>query len=142
MGASFTRMQWLFPITLALHNLEECIWMPAFWRERGIHTWVTAEEFRGVAAVLTLSGFLVTYWSGKSGRRSASTYIFAGFVFVMLLNAFWHAGASLWYRAYAPGMATGLLLNLPLAFCLLRKALKEEFIRLPWGSREEIDRSS
>jgi hypothetical protein len=131
MPIPFPRAQWLFPIAVSLHNLEESIWMPAFWREHEIHFWPSAALFRAVAAALALVAFLITFWSIRSGKRSAGTYVFALFALVLALNAFWHLGVTLWFRGYTPGVLTALVLNLPITLYLLRRAIREEFIVLP-----------
>ncbi len=131
MPIRFPRAQWLFPIAVSLHNLEESIWMPAFWQAHDIHFWPSAALFRTVAAALALLAFLITFWSVRSGKRSAGTYAFALFALILALNAFWHLGVTLWFRGYTPGVATALALNLPVTLYLLWRAIREEFIVLP-----------
>lgn len=105
--------------------------MPAFWREHNIHIWASAAEFRMVATGLALLTFLITFWSVRSGKRSAGTYVFAVFALVVALNAVWHLGVTLWFRAYTPGVATALAINLPVTLYLLGRAIREDFVVLP-----------
>jgi hypothetical protein len=131
MRPRFSRLQWLFPVALTLHNLEEYFWMPGFWQKQGLHIWVTAGEFRAFLIGLTLFGFLVTYWSVHGGKRTASAYLFVALVLTMLLNAFWHLGVTFWFRSYTPGIVTALFINLPINIYLLGRAIREQFIGLP-----------
>lgn len=67
---SFQRMQWLFPIAVALHNAEEAIWFPAWWlRHSGeIPRHPSPEVARYALAALTLAAFVVTYLSARKGN--------------------------------------------------------------------------
>jgi len=130
MPIPFPPTQWLFPVAVSLHNLEESILDAPFWREHQMHFWASAAEFRILAAALALPAFSITFWSVRSGKRSAGTYAFALFDLVMALKAFWHLGVSLWLRGYTPGVLTALALNLPVTLYLLRRAIGEGFIAL------------
>lgn len=49
----------------------------------------------------------------------------------MVLNAFLpHLTATVLTRTYAPGVVTGLLLNVPICLSLLSRALREEQLQL------------
>ena len=105
--------------------------MPGFWGAHHIHIWASATQFRIVAAGAALAAFLITFWSIRSGKRSAGTYAFALFVLVVALNALWRLGVTLWFRGYTPGVATALALNLPVTLYPLRRAIREGFVVLP-----------
>jgi len=123
---------WMFPIALTLHNLEEFIGIPAWSQHAGF--WMSpvgSTEFGVAAGLLTVMGYAVTYWGRRAGKQSAGTYVMAGFVFAMLLNAFFHLGATVGLRAYAPGVVTALLINLPVMSYLLRRLFREKWITEP-----------
>lgn len=128
MSLAFNHAQWFFPLALTLHNAEEAIWLPGFWQRRQWQAPVSPGQFW--AATLALDGlaFLITYLAVKHGERSVPAYLYSGFLSVVLLNVVWHLGVVVWYRAYAPGVVTAVVLNLPLTIYLLRRALRENYI--------------
>ena len=119
------RAQWLFPLVVCLHNLEEAIWLPPFLQARGWHV-VSSGEFRLAAAATAALAVAVTWLSVRGDRNSVGAYLFVVFCVVMLLNAVWHVAASIYLRAYAPGVLTAVLLVFPVTSYLLVRA---------WGSR-------
>jgi hypothetical protein len=107
------KLLWLFPIALALHNLEEAIWFPAWSQHAGF--WerpIGATEFR-IAVLLTILAFPITFWSVRTRQEALTTYMLAGFLFAMLLNVIFHVAATVGLREYAPGVVTAVLINLP-----------------------------
>jgi hypothetical protein len=129
------RMQtaiWLFPITLTLHNLEEAVWFPRWSQHAGFwHSPVGAGEFRIAAVLLTAVGYVVTYWSLRSGKEGRGSYLLAGFAFAMLLNVIFHVAATVGLREYAPGVVTAVLINLPVMSYLLLRMFQERWVRWP-----------
>lgn len=123
------RSYWLFPLAVSLHNLEEAIWMPRFWLERGWHT-ISAAEFRTLAAVVALLAIAVTLAATRT-RNKLATYVFFGFCGVMLLNAFWHIGVAIDLHAYAPGVVTAAILVAPITAYLLRGFIGHGLIFTP-----------
>ena len=123
----FATLQWLFPVVIALHNLEEALWLPAwanrtgFWRAP-----VSPGAFRLVVAVLTALAFAVTWLSARSGAQTFWTYLMFGCVVATLANAvFPHLALSIARRSYMPGTATAVALNLPVLSFLAASALTE-----------------
>jgi len=123
----FESLQWLFPIVITIHNIEEAVWLPA-WSVHAsrFHRPVGAFEFRFAVTVLTLLGYVITYLSAIHGSGSAATGLFCAYCLAMLLNALVpHLAATIVLRRYAPGLATGLLLNVPVTAWILHRALTE-----------------
>jgi hypothetical protein len=121
---------WLFPIVIALHNLEEALWFPA-WAKRSDrwHAQFTPGSFRFAALVLTASAFLITGLSVASGKQSIWTFIAFGYAAAMLANVVVpHVVVSVATREYMPGLGTGLLLNLPVLSFLLVKAFRDGYV--------------
>ena len=123
----FATLQWLFPVVIALHNLEEALWLPAwanrtgFWRNP-----VSPRTFRLVVAVLTALALAVTWLSARSGAQTFWTYLMFGYVVAVLANAvFPHLALSIARRGYMPGTATAVALNLPVLSFLVASALSE-----------------
>ena len=123
----FASLQWIFPVVIALHNLEEALWLPAwanrtgFWRAP-----VSPRTFRFVVAVLTAIVSAITWLSARSGAQTFWTYLMFGCVIATLANAiFPHLALSIATRSYMPGTATAVALNLPVLSFLVAAALSE-----------------
>lgn len=126
----FAQAQWLLPLAVTLHLVEEIIWLPAWSKRAGFwHVPVGPREFRFACAVLSLLATLVTWASVTGGPESPGAYLTAGLAAVMLVNVFMpHVGAAVHLRAYAPGLITGVALNLPLTLLLLHRAFADGYI--------------
>lgn len=110
---------WLFPLATLAHNLEEAIWLPA-WSQHGSHLHPPVEPFPFALSVMTLSllAFVITYLASRGSRRALELY--AAYSAAMLANVVVpHVIQSVLERAYTPGIATALAINLPLNTYLL-----------------------
>lgn len=128
----FSRLQWLFPIAVTLHNGEEAIWMPG-WAARHLSRLPlhapAAPEIRLALLVLTVAGFVVTYLSARRGPQSFWAYLLFGSVVTMLANVFVpHVSAAILFRSYAPGVVTAVLVNLPVMSFLAVRAVQERWV--------------
>lgn len=112
---------WLFPLALAIHNVEEALWLPAWSKSAGrFHKPVGTFEFVFAAVVLTDLLVVVTILSGSSGKQGLVTYLFFAFNFIVLLNVFFpHLAATAVLKKYCPGLLTGILLIVPITGFLL-----------------------
>ncbi|MEZ4994195.1 MAG: HXXEE domain-containing protein [Saprospiraceae bacterium] len=118
----------LLPIAFAFHNLEETLGMekwshtiPAY-----MHRPVTTIQFGVAVFLFTALGFVVVFARGLYPTERLYYYFIAGFSGMLLLNVLMpHLLATVYFRKYAPGVITGLLINAPLTmFILIRlKAL-------------------
>ena len=126
----FRNLEWLFPIVMTLHNAEEAIWLPA-WSKR-VGFWkppVSPGAFRFAAAVLTGLAFVITWMSVESGKQTVWTYLVFGCMAVTLANVLIpHIAASAAQRSYMPGLATGVIMNLPVLTLLIVMALREGYV--------------
>jgi hypothetical protein len=128
---SFRKLQWFFPIAVTLHNCEEAVYMPR---------WVSRHSkdlaFQPAATriwfglmVLTGAAFFITFLSYKKGRQSTWTYLLFGYAVAMLANVFVpHIPATLFFRAYTPGVVTAVLVNLPIMIFLLFRAKSDDWV--------------
>ena len=123
----FAALQWLFPVVITLHNLEEALWLPGWANRTGFwRTPTSPRTFRFVLAVLTALVLAVTWLSAKSGAQTFWTYLMFGCVVATLANAvFPHLALSISRRSYMPGTATAVALNLPVLSFLVASALSE-----------------
>jgi hypothetical protein len=125
----FHKLQWLFPVVVALHNSEEAIWMPRWTSQHHIRLPFDppqAGQIRFALIVLTVAAFVVTYLSQRSGKQSFWAYLVFGCIIAVLVNVFLpHVPATFEYRTYTPGVVTAVFVNLPsmsyLAFISLRE---------------------
>jgi len=131
MALSFDLLQWLFPIVLTAHNLEEAIMQPGFTaRHASRLRWkVGASEFRFAIVVVTIAGWAVTYLSWRGGRESVGSYLLFGCVVATLANVLVpHIPAAFVFRGYVPGLVTAVLLNLPVMWLLATLAVREGWV--------------
>lgn len=104
----------LFCLAITVHNLEEAIWLPAWSQQASrFQKPVTKGEFRFAVAVITGLAYL-TAIGYLIWPYTIAKWLFTGFLGSMIVNAiFPHLLATLIMKKYAPGLATGLLLNIP-----------------------------
>lgn len=115
-------------VTETIHNAEEAVWLPAWSQGAGIwHPPVGAFEFRFAVIALTLVVYGVIYYFVRHDNRFAK-YIMSGALVVILFNVFVpHLAATIVLSQYAPGVISGVLLNIPVSVYLLRRGVKEGF---------------
>ncbi len=116
-------LTWCLPVAIALHNLEEAIWLPGWAQEGG--RWrrpVDAGRFRAATAALTVSAFLIALWAYIGGPGSLGQYLLASYALGQGLNVILpHLVVTLATRRYAPGTLSGLLGLLPAASAYLAR---------------------
>jgi hypothetical protein len=127
---TFRGLEWLFPVVITLHNAEEAIGLPDWWKRGGHwHPSVSPGAFRFAVTVLTLLAFAVTWLSVESGKQTAWTYLAFGCIAATLVNVLIpHLAATIVLRSYVPGVATAVLLNLPVLTLLVVLALREGYV--------------
>jgi hypothetical protein len=126
----FIILAWLFAAVVAIHNLEEAVFLPAWSGQAGRwHRRVGASEFRFAVFVLTVLAGVAALIATVQGRESFGAYVLTGYALAMLLNvAFPHLLATLAMGRYMPGTATALVLNLPVSAALLHRAFREGYV--------------
>lgn len=134
-----TLLIWFFTLGVALHNLEEALYLPAWTAHAGRwHARVSPPQFWFAVSLLTLALLICAAAASLAGAASLPAYLFSGYVFAMLANVlFPHLLASLLMRRYMPGTLTALLFNLPLGGWFLFRAVIDGFVRaelLVWSA--------
>lgn len=130
---SLALLGWLFTLGALAHNAEEARWLPAWSARAGKwHAPVEARVFRLAAGLLSALFVAVTAAATFAATGSFATYLMAGYVLAMALNALLpHVLASIAMRRYMPGTATALAFNLPLGLLYLQRALDARAIAWP-----------
>ena len=106
----------LFCFAITIHNIEEAIWLPKWSQQSSrFQKPVTSSEFYIAVIFVTILAYVSAtsflYWP----ESVLAKWIFVGFLGSMILNAiFPHLVATIFLKKYAPGLLTGLLLNLPI----------------------------
>ena len=121
----------LFPalgVTETIHNAEEAVWLPAWSQTAGVwHPPVGSFEFRFAVITVTLVVYGLIYYFVRCDNKFAK-YIMSGALVVILFNVFVpHLTATVVLSQYAPGVISGVLLNIPVSIYLLRRGVTEGF---------------
>lgn len=135
---SYATLRGLLIPLIALHNLEEWLTFPAY----GTISPALAQHGIGPAlvppwAVLQVGWILVTVLPAllvgaaiRARRRPLLDAAVCWVAALYLANALLpHLLDLVWSRRYAPGVASAVLLNLPLCSLLLRQAASEGYLR-------------
>lgn len=128
----------LIGVSLVLHNTEEYLTFPAFFRSssRLLH-WLPApvllqnpQRLHLALLMATVLPIAVVAWAIlRAGKALLVAALFLESV--LLVNACWHILAAVVNRGYVPGVVTAALINLPFGIYVLGRAVKEQWI----GSR-------
>jgi hypothetical protein len=123
-----TAVKLLFLLGFTLHNLEESLWLPEWskYAER-FHKPVKRNPFIFAVIVITIFGYLITLADILVDQPEGMVhYIYLGFIGMMGLNAiFPHLAATVMLKKYAPGLLTGLLLNLPISLIIITHSITQ-----------------
>jgi hypothetical protein len=112
---------WLFPLTFAVHNIEEALFLPAWSKSAGrFHKPVGVFEFVFTLVVLTTASVIITVLAGSAGKQTLPSYLYFAFNFGMLVNVLYpHLTATIVLKKYCPGLSTGMLFLVPTTGYLL-----------------------
>jgi Protein of unknown function with HXXEE motif len=122
-----------FLLGFSLHNLEEAIWLPAWSKHAAkFHPEVKKNEFHFAVIIVTAIGCLLTLIHLLSDNGNVIVQnIYYGFILMMCLNVILpHLIATIVLKRYAPGLVTGLLLNLPFGILLVQQGLSQGAVPL------------
>jgi len=123
----FHEVVWFLPVATALHFPEEA---PRFaaWAQKYTSPHFTQAHWKrihsiGFAYVLVFSAMVSFY------PYRPLVFLFFALCFLESgLNAVFHLGATLYFRAYSPGVLTAIVLYPPLLWVATRTALSEELL--------------
>ncbi|WP_105615834.1 HXXEE domain-containing protein [Vallitalea okinawensis] len=121
-----------FPLAITLHNIEEAIWLPqwSFYAKK-YHRPVNKDEFRFAVLLITALAYISTFLIMTFSNIDLFKYFYFGFLGAMIMNTFFpHLVATILLKRYAPGLATGILLLIPINTLIIYLAVKDGFINL------------
>ncbi|KGR78269.1 HXXEE domain-containing protein [Ureibacillus sinduriensis] len=120
----------LFCVAITLHNIEEAIWLPKWSQQSSkFQKPVTSKQFHFAVIVITILAYLSAISYLYSPDTKLIKWIFIGFLGSMIVNAiFPHLLATVFMGKYAPGLLTGLLLNIPINSLVLYQMFNGNFI--------------
>jgi Protein of unknown function with HXXEE motif len=106
----------LFCFAITLHNMEEAVWLPKWSQQASkFHKPVTPSEFHFAVFVITMLAYLSAFYFFYNQASELAKWFFIGFLGSMIVNAiFPHLIATILMKKYAPGLLTGLFLNIPI----------------------------
>lgn len=122
----YTHLIWALAISETVHNLEEAIWLPAWSQTIGVwHPSIGALEFRSSVIVITLLFYAIFYYFSQH-ENALARHLMGGSLVMILFNVLVpHLLATMVTTRYAPGVASGVLLNGPIAGYLLWRGVTE-----------------
>lgn len=122
----------LFIFGITLHNIEEALWLPQWSKyAQKFHKQVEKNEFHFALIIITLLAYLVTALFIFFPNTAIFKYCFFGYLGVMIINAiFPHVISTIVLKKYAPGVITGVLLNVPINSLIIFYSINTEIIGL------------
>jgi hypothetical protein len=108
-GAGFNRTAWLFPLLLAIHVAEEQAGGFTAWAQKYASPRYTQRDFIRINAMSLLSAVAATALVTRTeNRRVFFAYYAAVLTQQAVFNPIFHAGATVAFRAYSPGLVSSL----------------------------------
>lgn len=122
---SFRKAIWLFPVAFALHVAEEICCFTA-WAQKYASPDFTFDSYLKIHAAGIISAFLAAFFLSKYPKRFL-VFLFFTFLFApaVFWNVFFHAGATVYFGTYCPGVVTALVIYIPVFVVVTKTALKE-----------------
>lgn len=122
----------LLPFIFAVHNAEEVLGLER-WSQAVpsyVHSPVTTGQFGIAVALFTALGFLTVFFRRLYLSETAYFRVLAAFAGMLLLNVFFpHLIATLYFKAYAPGVISAVTLNLPVTAFILWRGVSLKLLR-------------
>jgi hypothetical protein len=126
---------WGVPCAVLLHNVEEALTFPRYapsvfpLAPDVLRARMPATELVYPALVVaTIVPVILALIARREPTRSWATYGLLLVAAVMLVNVAWHVAAAALLGGYAPGIATGLAINLPVMTTVLRTARRDGWL--------------
>jgi hypothetical protein len=121
-------MAWLFIIAFVLHEVEE--WNITEFEHRnfvGLPPTATKRNARMWIGIICVVGFVWCAAATWPGNPVIAAYVFLPAVALALGNALQHVFWTFYFRQYAPGLITAVLLLIPLGGSMLTWAVQQGY---------------
>ncbi len=124
----FLTILWLFPIAVAIHEFEE--WNIVRWYE---HNFVDLPQLadKGARAWIMFSSLVGFLWTGTAvlpRNPTVAAFVLLPAFGLMLQNALQHIYYLFYFRRYAPGIVTSILLLTPTIVYLVARAVQQGYV--------------
>ncbi|MBN1218742.1 MAG: HXXEE domain-containing protein [Anaerolineae bacterium] len=128
---NFLSMLWLFLIAFVIHEVEE--WNITDFERRnfvGVPATVTKKNARMWIGIVCVVGFAWCTAATLSGNPTVAAYVFLPAIALALGNALQHIFWTFYFRQYAPGLVTAVLLLIPLGGYVFIRAVQQGYAPL------------
>ncbi|MBN1305577.1 MAG: HXXEE domain-containing protein [Anaerolineales bacterium] len=128
---SFMNLLWLFILSFIIHELEE--WNIADFEHRNFINMPAASNTRNARGWIIFISLAAILWAAAGtlpGTPAAAAWVFLPAVILACGNALQHVYWSVYFRQYAPGLVTAVLLLLPLGSLLVWRYVQQEYAPL------------
>ncbi len=112
-SSDFLTTLWLFPVAVTVHELEE--WNIVQWYRQNFVNLPPLQD-RGLRAWILFSSLLAFVWTALAvipGNPTLAAFVLLLAFVLMLQNALQHVYYLLYFRRFAPGVITAVLLLIP-----------------------------
>ncbi len=126
---NFLSMLWIFYFVFVLHELEE--WNIDRFEHRhfeGLSPAATDRSARLWIGFVVLVGLIWCAAATLPGNPTLAAWIFLPAVAILLMNALQHVFWAYYFRGYAPGVITAVLLLIPFGFYLIARAVAQGYV--------------
>ncbi|WP_035242031.1 HXXEE domain-containing protein [Desulfobacter vibrioformis] len=119
----------IIPIVYAIHMLEESFGF-VHWVNVNISPHFTTTNFHRNNLLMFVASVSISFIAFKIQNR-ITAFLVTSWVFGLILNnAFFHIGGTLFFKKYSPGILSSMFIYLPFSLFLLRIMLKEKRLRI------------
>lgn len=124
----FLMLLWIFTFAFALHEFEE--WNIMKWYHRNFVDLPpsTNKSARTWIVFISLTGFIWCFLAVLPENPKFAMYIFMPVIVIALQNSLQHVYWLIYFRNYAPGVITSVLLLIPLSSYIIIEAVQQEFV--------------
>jgi uncharacterized protein with HXXEE motif len=130
---SFRAAIWMFPIAVGFHFIEEAPRYAA-WAHKYLSPRYTKSHWKRIHIIGFLYSLTLTLVAFVAPLRPVVFAYFAFAVAPMFFNLLFHAGTSVIFRCYSPGVVTALTLIGPVFWFLSRMAVSRGLLSpQSWG---------
>jgi hypothetical protein len=128
----FLSMLWLFLIAFVIHEVEECNITEFESRNFvGVPPTVTKKNARVWIGIVCVTGFVWCAAATLPGNPTVAAYVLLPAIALAMGNAFQHIFWTFYFKQYAPGVITAVLLIIPLGSYIVVTAIQQGYTS-PW----------